>query len=73
MQELEFYMMLHHDFLTQASLILGRKRSLTVEFAPSEKEIRERYISLLLKAAQVRKFIRKIKERNGFISNSMVL
>lgn len=73
MRQLEFYVMLHHDFLTQASLVLGRKQSTTVEFQPSEKEIRERYMTLLLKAAQVAKFIRKLKKRNGTFSNTAVL
>jgi hypothetical protein len=73
MRQLEFYVMLHHDFLTQASLVLGRKQSTTVEFQPSEKEIRERYMTFLLKAAQVAKFIRKLKKRNGSFSNTAVL
>jgi hypothetical protein len=73
MRQLEFYVMLHHDFLTQASLVLGRKQSTTVEFQPSEKEIRERYMTLLLKAAQVAKFVRKLKKRNGSFSNTAVL
>jgi hypothetical protein len=73
MRQLEFYVMLHRDFLTQASLVLGRKRSTTVEFQPSEKEIRLRYMALLLKAAQVAKFIRKLKKRNGSFANTAIL
>ena len=73
MRQLEFYVMLHCDFLTQASLVLGRKRSMTVEFQPSEKEIRLRYMALLLKAAQVAKFIRKLKKCNGSFSNTAIL
>lgn len=73
MRQLDFYVMLHQDFLQQASRVLSRKRSLTVEFGDSDKEIRELYMTSLLKAAQVAKFIHKLKKRNGSRSNTAVL
>lgn len=74
MRQLEFYVMLHQDFLHQACRVLSRKRSPTVEFGESDKEIRALYMTLLLKAAQVAKFIRKLKKRNGsFRSKTAVL